>query len=119
MAKKQQKKGKLQQALVLFHYILQHFGCKDLEALSRDLKDPMFEGVNEDGESKLYHELLGKLYATGTLTTERLYFYDQHVVQFTNEINEKRSEPIRWKYFQYLSLLFTEIYLDEDRKSVV
>ncbi len=66
MAKKQQKKGKLQQALVLFHYILQHFGCKDLEALSRDLKDPMFEGVNEDGESKLYHELLGKLYATGT-----------------------------------------------------
>lgn len=113
MAKKQQKKGKLQQALVLFHYILQHFGCKDLEALSRDLKDPMFEGVNEDGESKLYHELLGKLYATGTLTTERLYFYDQHVVQFTNEINEKRSEPIRWKYFQYLSLLFTEIYLDE------
>lgn len=113
MAKKQQKKGKLQQALVLFHYILQHFGCKDLEALSRDLKDPMFEGVNEDGESKLYHKLLGKLYATGTLTTERLYFYDQHVVQFTNEINEKRSEPIRWKYFHYLSLLFTEIYLDE------
>ena len=113
MAKKQQKKGKLQQALVLFHYILQHFGCKDLEALSRDLKDPMLEGVNEDGESKLYHELRNKLYATGVLTTERLYFYDQHIVQFTNEINEKRSEPITWKYFQYLSLLFTEIYLDE------
>lgn len=113
MAKKQQTKGKLQQALVLFHYILQLFGCKDLEALSRDLKDPMLEGVNEDGESKLYHELLSRLYATGVLTTERLYFYDQHIVRFTNEINEKRSEPITWKYFQYLSLLFTEIYLDE------
>ena len=113
MAKKQQKKGKLQQALVLFHYILQLFGCKDLEALSRDLKDPMLEGLNEDGESKLYHELCHKLYATGSMSQERLYFYDQHIVQFTNEINEKRSEPIRWKYFQYLSLLFTEIYLDE------
>ena len=113
MAKKQQKKGKLQQALVLFHYILQLFGCNDLEALSRDLKDPMLEGVNEDGESKFYHELLGRLYATGTLTAERLYFYDQHIVRFTDEINEMRSEPITWKYFQYLSLLFTEIYLDE------
>lgn len=113
MAKKQQKKGKLQQALVLFHYILQLFGCKDLEALSRDLKDPMLEGLNEDGESKLYHELCHKLYATGALSQEKLYFYDQHIVKFTNEINEKRSEPIRWKYFQYLGLLFTEIYLDQ------
>lgn len=113
MAKKQQKKGKLQQALVLFHYILQLFGCKDLEALSRDLKDPMLEGLNEDGESKLYHELCHKLYATGVLSKEKLYFYDQHIVKFTNEINEKRSEPIRWKYFQYLGLLFTEIYLDQ------
>lgn len=112
MAKKQQKRGKLQQALVLFHYILWLFGCNELEALSRDLKDPMLEGTNEDGESKFYHELLGKLYATSALSTERLYFYDQHIVQFTNEINEKRSEPITWKYFQYLSLLFTEIYLD-------
>ena len=55
MAKKIQKKGKLQQALVLFHYILQLFGCKDLEALSRDLKDPAYEGLNDDHESKLYH----------------------------------------------------------------
>lgn len=113
MAKKIQKKGKLQQALVLFHYILQIFGCKDLEALSRDLKDPVLEGVNDEHESKLYQELCRKLYATGPLDRERLYFYDQHIVRFTDEINEKRSEPIRWKYFQYLSLLFTEIYLDQ------
>lgn len=113
MAKKIQKKGKLQQALVLFHYILQLFGCKDLEDLSRDLKDPAYEGLNDDHESKLYHELCHKLYATGPLSMEQLYFYDQHIVKFTDEINEKRSEPIKWKYFQYLSLLFTEIYLDQ------
>ena len=113
MAKKQQNKGKLQQALVLFHYILQLFGCNDLEALSRDLKDPAYEGINEDGESRLYHELCHKLYANGPLSRERLFFYDQHIVRFTAEINEKRAEPIKWKYFQYLSLLFTEIYLDQ------
>lgn len=113
MAKKIQKKGKLQQALVLFHYILQLFGCKDLEVLSRDLKDPAYEGLNDDHESKLYHELCHKLYATGPLSIEQLYFYDQHIVKFTDEINEKRNEPIKWKYFQYLSLLFTEIYLDQ------
>ena len=113
MAKKVQKKGKLQQALVLFHYILQLFGCKDLAALSRDLKDPAYEGVNDDHESKLYQELCRKLYATGPLTMERLHYYDEHIVRFTDEINEKRSEPIKWKYFQYLSLLFTEIYLDQ------
>ena len=112
MAKKQQTKGRLQQALVLFHYMLHLLGCKDLEALSRDLKDPMLEGVNEDGESRLYHELCHRLYAGGALDKERLYFYDQHIVRFTREINERRDEPVTWKYFQYLSLLFTEIYLD-------
>lgn len=113
MAKKQQTKRKLQQALVLFHYLLNLFGCKDLTALSRDLKDPMLEGVNEDGESRLYHALCDRLYANGPLDKARLYFYDQHIVRFTREINEKRDEPITWKYFQYLSLLFTEIYLDQ------
>ena len=113
MAKKQQTKGKLQQALVLFHYILWLFGCKDLAALAQDLKDPMLEGLNEDGESKLYHALCDKLYVNGALTAGQLNFYDRHIVQFTREINEKRDEPIQWKYFQYLSLLFTEIYLDQ------
>lgn len=38
MAKKQSKQpARLQEALVLHKYILHLFGCKDLEALSRDL----------------------------------------------------------------------------------
>ena len=40
MAKKKTKQpAKLQEALVLFKYILSLFGCKDLAALSGDLKD--------------------------------------------------------------------------------
>ena len=42
--------------------------------------------------------------------------YDQHIVRHTQRLNERRithgEEPIVWKYFQYLALLFTEVYLD-------
>ena len=38
--KKTMQPAKLQEALVLFKYILNLFGCKDLAALSGDLKDP-------------------------------------------------------------------------------
>ena len=38
--------------------------------------------------------------------------YDQNIVRHTLALSDKRAEPLRWKYFQYLSLLFTEIYLD-------
>ena len=41
---------------------------------------------------------------------------DQNIVTHTMRLNERRiargEDPIVWKYFQYLTLLFTEIYLD-------
>ncbi len=40
----------------------------------------------------------------------------ENIVRHTLQLNERRmtrgDEPIVWKYFQYLALLFTEIYLD-------
>ena len=41
-----------------------------------------------------------------------LMSYDQNIVKHTMSLNERRAEPIRWKYFQWLSLLFAEVYLD-------
>ena len=62
MAKKKTKQpAKLQEALVLFKYILNIFGCKDLAAMSGDLKDPALEGVDE-GCSRLFHALKKKHY---------------------------------------------------------
>jgi hypothetical protein len=50
------------------------------------------------------------------LPTELLLEYDQNIVKHTRRLNEHRithaEEPIVWKYFQYLALLFTEVYLD-------
>ena len=112
MAKKQTRKpARLQEAVVLHKYILSLLGCKDLEALSRDLKDPALEGVDDEGVSRMYYALKQHLYALH-IAQEKLFEYDQNIVRHTNEINEKRSEKIQWKYYQYLALLFTEIYLD-------
>lgn len=109
---RQQRQAKLQEALVLFKYVLSLFGTRDLMSFSQDLKEPMLEGVNEEGESLIYHELCRHMYDY-RLTREQLYEYDQNIVRHTNDINEHRTDKIKWKYFQYLSLLFTEVYLDK------
>ena len=114
--------ARLQEALVLFKYILTLLGCKDLEALSRDLKDPALEGVDEEGTSNIYYALKGHLYGGYRVSDKELYDYDQNIVRHTREINERRAEKIQWKYYQYLALLFTEIYLDRyfsDRKALL
>lgn len=114
--------ARLQEALVLHKYILSLLGCKDLEALSQDLKDPALEGVDDEGTSNIYYALKGHLYGGYRVSEKELYDYDQNIVRHTREINERRAEKIQWKYYQYLALLFTEIYLDRyfsDRKALL
>lgn len=113
--------GRLQESLVLFKYMLHLFGCNDLKALSADLKDPALEGTNDEGESLLYHALVQHLYDLH-ISKEQLYEYDQNIIRHTKEINVSRTEKIQWKYYQYLSLLFTEVFLDKyfaDRKALL
>lgn len=107
-----QQQAKLQEALVLFKYILKLFGCKDLAALSDDLKDPALEGEDGEGSSRIFHALKAHLYTHVEIDELQLYEYDRHIVQHTREINEHREDKIQWKYYQYLALLFTEVYLD-------
>jgi hypothetical protein len=104
---------KLSSALVLNKYILNLFGVKDLEALSQDLKDSAFEDYDENNVSNFHHALVSKFYANRNLPKELLLQYDQNIFSHTKAISAKRGESIRWKYFQYIALLFTEIYLDK------
>lgn len=120
--KTKEKNDKLQNALVLFNYMLNYFGCTDLKALSESLRDPALEAVDENGVSKFYRAICLHLFSDNDEKTQQLLEYDHHIVQFTREINELRTEKIRWKYYQYLILLFTEIYLDRwfrDKKQLV
>ncbi len=118
--KKSSKKQdvRLDQQLVLNRYLLGLFGVKTLEELTGELKDSALERLDENNVSQFHHELTHRLGraervsgAVGTLT-KLLLGYDENIVSHTLRISQTRPEPIRWKYFQYLSLLFSEIYLD-------
>jgi hypothetical protein len=111
MAKK--KQIKLSQTLVLFKYILHQFGVTDIAPLVQDLKASTLEGMDENNISHYYWELNKRLFSSAILTKEQLRVYDENIVGHTQRINEKRYEPIQWRYFQYIGLLFTEIYLDK------
>ncbi len=110
---------RLDQQLVLNRYLLGLFGVEKLEDLTEELKGSELERLDENNISQFHHELTHRLGraervsgAVGTLTKELLLGYDENIVSHTLRISQTRAEPLRWKYFQYLSLLFTEIYLD-------
>lgn len=111
--KKQETEGRLNNSLVLNRYILSLFDATSLDALGEHLKDPANEGWDENNVSYFHKILMQRLYANSELTEAMLLAYDENIYRHTKVISEKREESVRWKYFQYLSLLFTEIYLDK------
>lgn len=116
--KKTNQPARLQEALVLHKYILKLFGCNDLEGLSRDLKDPALEGVDDEGVSKLYHAMKSRMFHDN-IGSEKLLEYDRNIVRHTNE---KIPCDIR-KYYEENKdglLKGKEIYLlrNESRKGI-
>lgn len=108
--------------IVLNKYLLSLFGIdaigskivsKDGLEVFKELKLSSSEGYTEEGNTKFLEQLKAHLYLTENVTESMLQLYDENIVRYTNEISEGRDEIIVWKYFQYLSLLFTEIYLDK------
>jgi len=101
------------QRLVLNQWMLRLFDVSSLESLTTpDMKRPECELLDDNNVSLFYHELTRPLFDHPKLTNDDLLRYDSNIVKHSEAINARRREPIRWKYFQYLALLFTEIYLD-------
>lgn len=85
------------------------------QVLARHLKDIRTEGLGADGLHIYYHNLVSQvlaLFPNAALTKEVLLRYEENIVRHTEAINAQRTRPITWKYYQWLSLLFTEVYLD-------
>lgn len=80
--------------------------------VTRDLTSESLELRDADGTSPYLERLEDLIKETGKLTYEQLVQYDENISRHTAAINTRRKERVRWKYYQYLSLLFTEIYLD-------
>jgi len=100
---------KFNEKLVLNAYIFSLLGVEDLEGLSKSFKDDTrLEGVDEEGVSLFYYSISSMIFDDTPLDKIKLLEYDNNIVRHTKSL----KQPIKWKYFQYLSLLFTEIYLD-------
>lgn len=114
-AKKRAKKQalKFNKRLVLNQYLLSLLGVKSFEDLAIYVNKMENEGLTEDRVSRFHHAVVQALPISGAeLTADALLAYDDNIVSHTLAIQGKRPAPITWKYFQYLGLLFTEIYLD-------
>ena len=116
--------------LLLNQWLISLFGIdplgKDQERpfhlLAGPIKDPKLEGLDADNLHHFYHYLSdsllfsdkwpGALLAGFKLDRAMLLCYEENIVRHTREINQRRSRPVVWKYYQWLTLLFVEIYLD-------
>lgn len=104
---------KFHQKLILNRYLLAQFGVSDLRELSVDMKKPSLEEIDGEGVTGFYKHLIARFGGRCAISEETLARYDLNIVSHMRKINDKRIEPMSLKYFQYLSLLFTEYYLDK------
>lgn len=98
--------------LVLFRYFLGEIGTTELKSLGNKLNSIEYEGLDENGNTHFHHYIaqIAKMKHC-SITTDKLREYDERICRYTKEIGENRG-GISLKYFQYISLLFTEMYLD-------
>lgn len=103
--------------LVLNHWMLSFFHGTGFARLQEKLRDPRLEGIDSDtGQTKYFHALTNYLFNVNRLPETDLRRYDLNIIRYWSAITEKRNiaedTVMNMKYFQYLSLLFTELYLD-------
>lgn len=97
--------------LVLNQWMLSLFDRGSFDELVKPLKSLDAEGLDENNVHRFLHAIR-LLWEFPDLPADDLLRYDGNIVRHTLRLSERRREPLRWKYFQWLSLLFAEIYLD-------
>ena len=105
---------KFEHRLVLVNWMIDLFGVATFEDLAKHIRTPEFEGFTEEGISR-FHQCLRLVINRPELPHDILLAYDENIVRHWKKITEKRNvegKNLYPKYFQYICLLFTEIYLD-------
>ncbi len=101
---------KLEKRLVLLAWLNSLFGYKSNRELLADTKKAE-EGFDPFGQSYVRHRLVG-LGDKVRIPAPDLGRYDDNIRNHLAAINQHRAEPITLRYFQYLALLYTEVFLD-------
>lgn len=95
--------------LILFRFFLNEIGVTELSSFGRTLNNEDYEGIGPNGNSYFYEYI--KSIPDLKIEQSLLRQYDENILRHLKHIGEKRG-GLRLKYFQYISLLFSEIYLD-------
>ena len=103
--------------LVLNSWMMGFFEGWTLQALKNGLGEDRNEGMAADGQTGFFQALLqNRLFNSDRISEQDLCRYDLNIAGHWQAITEQRNRTedtvLHMKYFQYLSLLFTEIYLD-------
>ncbi|MFA5527579.1 MAG: DEAD/DEAH box helicase family protein [Peptostreptococcales bacterium] len=109
MVKKEEKRS-LKSYLILNKYICSLFGLNNIDDFRKLLNSNVSEGINQN-KRFYYTDVLLSLNISDDFR-QKLNQYDENIQEYLNQINKTRYPPIVLKYFQYLAILFTEIYLD-------
>lgn len=101
---------KLENRLVLLAWLNSLFGYRNNRDLLADMKEAP-EGFDPYGQSYIRHLLVGrgpKLQVPPPI----LAAYDENIRLHLAAINARRPEPVTLRYFQYLAVLYAEVFLD-------
>jgi len=102
--------------LVLNQWAMSVLEVRDFAEIQHWLKDDALEGLNEENITH-FNEALSAHWGKRTrVNRDDLLRYDNNIVNHWRRITLKRNlsegRTLQLKYFQYLALLFSEIYLD-------
>jgi hypothetical protein len=99
---------RLEHRLVLLAWLHRQFGFQDSAELVGALSDTK-EGFDAEGQSFLYHALIGRGCPVGEAALAR---YDENIRAHLAAMNAQRPDRITLRYFQYLAALYSEFFLD-------
>lgn len=89
---------------------------RPFHVLTDELKNRSQEDLGNDNLHFFYHTLVtSNLFRSDLclLSKEQILSYEENIVRHTQAINENRRRRVVWKYYQWLTLLFVEIYLEK------
>lgn len=102
---------KFDKRLVLNQWLLSLFEVSGIDEFYGIMRDAG-EGYDENNVSRFYYRMTERLFERQEHNNDLLLAYDENIFSHTQAIAGKREPRVAWKYFQYLALLLTEIYLD-------
>jgi hypothetical protein len=102
--------SELEQRLVLVAWLNSLLGYDSNRDLLSDMRESA-EGFDASDRNYIYHRLEGRGDKVQVPLSD-LARYDDNIREHLRAMNALRPEPITLRYFQYLAVLYTEIFLD-------